>query len=138
MTLDKIIENDPRYQKDAYLFVKDALEFTQNRLGKKSIINEERHITGKELLEGIREYALSLYGPMTITVFEEWGVRSCEDFGEIVFNMVNARLLSKTENDTKEDFKSIYTFEEAFRKPFLPSSKSNKSNKLNAWLIEMG
>ncbi len=131
MNLKQIVAKDPRYQEDAYLFVKEALEFTQNRLGKKSLINEERHITGKELLEGIREYALSLYGPMTITVFEEWGIHSCEDFGEIVFNMVNASLLSKTKNDTKKDFKSVYTFDEAFRQPFLPSSKSNNSRKLN-------
>lgn len=124
--IEKIIARDPRYHKDAYSFVREALEFTQRRLGKKSVTGEERHITGQQLLEGIRDYALAQFGPMTLTVFEEWGIHSCEDFGEIVFNMVDACLLAKTENDSKDDFKSIYDFYEVFKKPFLPSSKQNK------------
>jgi uncharacterized repeat protein (TIGR04138 family) len=125
--LEKVIEKDPRYPKEAYYFVREALEFTQKKLGRLTARGEERHVTGQELLEGIREYALSEFGPMTLTVFEEWGIRRCEDFGEIVFNLVDAELLGKTENDTKEDFKGGYDFEEAFRKPFLPSSKLNKN-----------
>ncbi|MGB9603052.1 MAG: Minf_1886 family protein [Verrucomicrobiia bacterium] len=125
--IEKITAKDPRYHKDAYIFVREALEFTQRRLGKKAAIGEERHITGQQLLEGIRDYALSQFGPMTLTVFEEWGIHSCEDFGEIVFNMVDAMLLAKTENDSKEDFKNVYDFYEAFKKPFLPSSKNNKT-----------
>jgi len=62
------------------------------------------HVTGQELLEGIRQYALQQYGPMTVTVFEEWGVNHCRDFGEIVFNMVESGLLQKTETDTRNDF----------------------------------
>ena len=58
---------------------------------------------------------------MTLTVLHEWGLRSCEDFGEIVFNMVEANLLAKTETDSREDFKAGYDFHEAFRQPFLPS-----------------
>ncbi|MGC8743129.1 MAG: Minf_1886 family protein [Verrucomicrobiia bacterium] len=124
--IEKIVEKDKRYSKDAYYFVREALEFTQQKLGKKSAIGEERHITGQQLLEGIRDYALSQFGPMTLTVFEEWGIHSCEDFGEIVFNMVDAMLLAKTENDTREDFKNVYDFYEVFQKPFLPPSKAIK------------
>src|SRR6185436_2908988 len=82
-----------------------------------------RHITGQELLAGIRDYALSLYGPMVPTVFDEWGIRGCEDFGEIVFNMVEVGLLAKTDEDSREHFKGVYGFDEAFRKPFLPEAK---------------
>jgi uncharacterized repeat protein (TIGR04138 family) len=82
-----------------------------------------RHITGQELLNGIRDYALAQFGPMAITVFEEWGIRKCPDFGEIVFNMVEIGLLAKTESDTRADFEGGYDFDDVFRKSFLPSYK---------------
>lgn len=121
-TLGLILARDPRYQRDAYLFVKDALDHTQ-KLVVKNNKGELRHVTGQELLGGIRDYALSQFGPMTAMVFEEWGIKRCEDFGEIVFNMVEIGLLGKTEKDSREDFANGYTFEEAFRKPFLPAAK---------------
>ena len=83
-----------------------------------------RHVSGQELLAGIRAYALDQYGPMTLTVLSEWGVRGCEDFGELVFNMVENNLLAKTKDDSRDDFKNGYTFEEAFRKPFLPAGNA--------------
>ena len=120
--LNKMVEQNPQYHRDAYLFLREALEFTQKAVGKTNK-NTVRHITGQELLEGIREYALAIYGPMTVTVFEAWGVTSCEDFGQMVFLMIENNLLRKTDQDRPEDFKNGYSFEEAFRKPFLPSSK---------------
>jgi uncharacterized repeat protein (TIGR04138 family) len=121
-TLALIIAKDPRYQRDAYLFVKDALDHTQ-KLVLKENKGELRHVSGQELLGGIREYALTQFGPMTQMVFEEWGIKRCEDFGEIVFNMVEIGLLGKTEQDSREDFANGYDFHEAFRKPFLPASR---------------
>ena len=121
-TLALILAKDPRYQRDAYLFVKDALDHTQKIVVKENK-GELRHVTGQELLGGIREYALTQFGPMTKMVFEEWGITRCEDFGEIVFNMVEIGLLGKTEKDSREDFANGYEFDEAFRKPFLPSSR---------------
>ena len=117
--LEKIIDRDPRYHRDAYHFLREALDFTQKKAGKVPK-DEIRHVTGQTLLVGIREYALNEFGPMTLTVFEEWGVRTCEDFGEIVFNMVESGLLAKTEEDSRADFKNGYDFAEAFRQPFLP------------------
>lgn len=122
--LEKIVEQDARYHRDAYLFLREALEHTQTMIGKKT--HELRHITGQELLKGIREYALETFGPMTIEVFGEWGVRTCEDFGNMVFVMVEHNLLRKTEQDSPEDFKKGYSFEEAFRTPFLPSSRTQQ------------
>jgi uncharacterized repeat protein (TIGR04138 family) len=120
--LDKILTKDSRFGREAYLFVREALDHTQKMIGKPPK-NEIRHVSGRQLLDGMREYALNQYGPMVVTVLEEWGIRACEDIGEIVFNMVEARLLAKTENDTRDDFKGHFTFEEAFRKPFLPSGR---------------
>jgi len=122
-TLALILAKDPRYQRDAYLFVKDALDHTQKLVIKENK-GEVRHVTGQELLAGIREYALTQFGPMTKMVFEEWGIHRCEDFGEIVFNMVEIGLLGKTEQDSRADFANGYNFDEAFRKPFLPSHRS--------------
>lgn len=118
--LEQILTRDPRYHREAYLFVRDALDHTQKLLARKTGKNELRHVTGQELLEGIRQYALEQYGPLALMVLEEWGVRRCEDFGEIVFNMVEAHLLAKTDADTREDFRGGYDFFEAFRQPFLP------------------
>lgn len=125
--LETILAKDSRYTRDAYLFVRDALDFTQ-----KAALRERRegfHVTGQELLAGVREYALAQFGPMAITVLEEWGITRCEDFGEIVFNVVEAGLFSKTDTDSREDFKNGYTFENAFRKPFLPQHKTARETK---------
>lgn len=121
-TLALILAKDPRYQRDAYLFVKDALDHTQKLIVKNNK-GELRHVSGQELLGGVRDYALTQFGPMAAMVFEEWGIKRCEDFGEIVFNMVEIGLLGKTEKDSRDDFANGYTFEDAFRKPFLPASK---------------
>src|SRR5215472_4751514 len=123
--LEAILAKDTRYHRDAYLFVRDALDFTQ-----KVTIRERRegrlHVTGQELLAGIRDFALAQFGPMAMTVLAEWGVTRCEDFGEIVFNMVENSLLSKTDSDRREDFQNGYDFDDAFRKPFLPGSQTKK------------
>ena len=121
-TLALVLTKDPRYPRDAYIFVKDALDHTQKIVLKENK-GEMRHVSGQELLIGIRDYALAQFGPMTKMVFEEWGIKRCEDFGEIVFNMVEIGLLGKTEKDSREDFAGGYDFDDAFRKPFLPSSK---------------
>ena len=120
--LVKIQAKDNRYHREGYLFVREALDHTQKTVGKDSR-GRLRHVTGQELLAGIREYALKQFGPMSNTVLEEWGIRRCEDFGEIVFNMVEVGWLAKTSKDSRADFEGGYTFEEAFRDPFLPRSK---------------
>lgn len=97
-----------RYRPQAYLFVLAALHVTVGRLP------EPRHITGRELLEGIRLYGLDQFGPLTAQVLAHWGVHTTEDFGEIVFHLVEAKLLGKTEEDSLEDFKGVYDFAAAF------------------------
>ena len=120
--LAQILKKDPRFHRDAYLFVREALDFTQKLVVKENR-GQLRHVSGQELLDGIRQFAVSQYGPMTLMLFAEWGVHNCRDFGEIVFNMVEIGLLAKTEQDTRVDFENGYDFEEVFRKPYLPGKK---------------
>ena len=122
--LEKIVERDLRFQRDAYHFLREALDFTQKLISKENR-GTVRHVSGQELLDGLRQYALQQYGPMTATVLEEWGVRNCRDFGDIVFNMVESGLLAKTETDTRDDFQDGYDFTDAFRKPFWPQGRLN-------------
>ena len=117
--LDSIVASDPRYQRDAYVFLRDALDFTTKQQ-KKVKGATVRHVTGPELLGGVRQYALKEFGPLVMTVFDNWGIHSCEDVGNMVFNLIGAGIFGKTEEDSIEDFKNVYDFEEAFVKPFAP------------------
>ncbi len=126
--VEQILARDSRYTRDAYLFVREALDYTQRLVGKETR-GAIRHVSGQELLDGIRQFALNQFGPMAVTVLEEWGVHNCRDFGEIVFNMVESSLLAKTEKDTRDDFQNGYDFTEAFRKPFWPQSKLKSETK---------
>src|ERR1700726_55924 len=118
--LDSIIAADPRYQRDAYVFLRDALDFTTKQQKKIKGVSV-RHVNGPELLDGVRQYALKEFGPMVITVFDSWGIHSCEDIGHMVFNLIGAGVFGKTEEDSIEDFKNVYDFQEAFVKPFAPA-----------------
>ena len=126
--VEMILAKDPRYARDAYVFVRESLDFTQKSIGKENR-GQIRHITGQELLDGIRQFALNQFGPMAVTVLEEWGVRNSRDFGEIVFNMVEIELLAKTDKDSRDDFQNGYDFTDAFLKPYWPPSKLNLENK---------
>jgi len=120
--VEQILATDARFQRDAYTFVREALDFTQKLISKENK-GAVRHVTGQELLDGIRQYSLIQFGPMTMTVLEEWGINHSKDFGDIVFNMVEIGLLAKTEKDTRDDFQTGYDFTEVFRKPFWPESR---------------
>jgi len=109
--IEQVAERDGRYRKDAYFFVFEALQYTVNSL---HLTGESRHVTGQQLLHGIAEHGLEQFGPMTKTVFEYWGVRETRDFGEIVFNLVKARLMGKTEDDNIDDFTGVYDFDTEF------------------------
>lgn len=85
--LEILTIKDPRYTREAYLFVREALDHTQRAMAKDKQ-GAIRHVSGQELLAGIREYAIAQFGPMAMTVLQEWGIHSCQDFGELVFNMV--------------------------------------------------
>ena len=112
VALLEAINKDKRYNPESYSFVMAGLDFTSKKL------KRHGHVTGQELAEGIREYALEQFGPMARPVLEYWGIKSTRDFGEIVFNMIDVGLLGKTELDSKKDFINIYDFKTAFDKDF--------------------
>ncbi len=118
-----ICKEDPRFDRKAYDFVRLGLDHAVKELRKKDASRAERsrHVTGPELLDGLRTYALDQFGPLTKTVLNAWGVRRCTDFGDIVFNLIEYNVFSKTENDRREDFSDIYNFDDAFVKPFQPA-----------------
>ena len=115
--------DDSRYSSGAYYFLREALDYTI----KISFDNEEsselsQHISGQELLEGIKDFALERYGPMAFELFKSWGVNNCKDFGNIVFNLVECQVLGKNDSDTPEDFEKGYNFKETFLNPFAPEN----------------
>jgi uncharacterized repeat protein (TIGR04138 family) len=132
IVFDKLIERvedkKQHYHPDAYRFVWEALESTQAVL---AIVRRggKRQVTGQELLTGIRELGLAQFGPMAPAVFEEWGIRSCRDFGQIVFNMMEAGLLSSPDGDCRAEFEKGFDFYDAFRRPFLPPSRQLKPRR---------
>lgn len=116
-----ILKEDPRYPLEAYVFLRLSLDFTIRTMNKPAK-GPARHITGQELLDGIRLYALQEFGPIARTVLETWHITRTEDFGNLVFNLVNHGVLGKTDQDKLEDFSGGYAFHTAFTEPFLPSS----------------
>jgi uncharacterized repeat protein (TIGR04138 family) len=106
--LSEILRKDPRHPRAAYDFVREALYQTVEELGVKG------HVSARELLEGIRKYAREQYGPLSRTVFASWGVNETKDFGRIVFNLVSAGEMGKTDDDDIAHFDAVYKFEDAF------------------------
>ncbi len=125
--MEQILREDPRYDEHAYMFVRDALDHAIKRKSKSSE-RPGRHVSGAELLDSIRDYALKEFGPMAYTVLKHWGISGSEDFGNIVFNLVDAGILGKTDEDSREDFADGYDFDEVFRKPFLPGSSNYRTS----------
>jgi uncharacterized repeat protein (TIGR04138 family) len=117
--VERICANDARFASDAYHFVQEGLNHTLKSL-KRGGQHAHRHVSGQELLHGLREFALKEYGPMSKAVLNEWGIRSTDDFGQVVFNLVNAGVLGKNETDSPGDFKNVFNFDDAFVKPFVP------------------
>ena len=133
----KLLKQDRRYKIDAYAFVFEALNFAHTRLGmgadqpaeaeeeqpgelpeEGGTKEVERHLTGQQLCEAIRQYALEQYGYMAKSVLNSWGVKTTGDFGEIVFNLIGIGQMRKTTEDRREDFNDVFDFETGLRTNF--------------------
>lgn len=119
-----ILRRDKRFDPHAYFFLKDALDFTLKRVAEASG-GQPRHVSGPELLEGFRDYALDQFGPMAATLMTEWGVRKCSDVGDMVFNLIEEQVFGRQESDCKEDFIGSFDLEDALRLPFLPKKRQS-------------
>ncbi|MCX5693854.1 MAG: hypothetical protein NT014_01775 [Candidatus Omnitrophica bacterium] len=111
----KICAQDKRYKPDAYEFILQGLTFTQKKLKKAT------HVSGGELACGLRDYAIDQYGALANRVLSHWGINQTQDFGNIVFNMIEKKLLSKTAEDSLFDFKDVYDFKAAFANVLMDS-----------------
>jgi len=114
-TSGDVLSANKKYHRNAYEFVFDALRYTQETLDRGLAMEEESaHISGPELLEGIRLLAQEKYGLLAQTVFRSWNVETTGDFGRIVFELVERGEMRKTERDQLSDFMDVYDFHEAF------------------------
>ena len=137
-SLMKLLAADPRYQLEAYVFVRKSLQYAQEVMGFGDPSDDEssddddtgeRHVTASQLCEAARQYALNEYGLMSRLVLKRWGITSTSDFGEIVYNMIKIQFMKKSERDRREDFNNLFEFSEAFDESFeitLPNDR--KSN----------
>ena len=129
----RLARENKRYRIEAYAFVFEALNYAQTIMGLGSNSpaptpeesGEERHLTGQQLCEAIRRYAIEQYGYMSKTVLNSWGIRATSDFGEIVYNLIEIGQMRKSEGDHREDFDNVFQFDEAFVNGFkiAPSEK---------------
>lgn len=114
----ELLKYDQRYHHEAYQFVREALAYAQEILKmphQPAAGGEgERHLTGQQLCEAIRLYALDQFGFMAKIVLNNWGVYSTSDFGEIVYNLIRFKQMKKSESDRREDFNDCYEFDSAF------------------------
>jgi uncharacterized repeat protein (TIGR04138 family) len=120
----QLLRDDPRYKLEAYQFVREALDFAHSELGlgRSAPVGEEpppdAHVTGPQLCEALRLYALQQFGYLAKAVLNSWGVHSTGDFGDIVFNLIGISEMKKSETDRREDFDGVYDFDQAFVREF--------------------
>jgi uncharacterized repeat protein (TIGR04138 family) len=113
-----LTDSDSRYHADAYFFLREGLD--QAVKLRKRQMGESGHVTGQQVCEGLRQLAIKAFGPMVPMVLEYWGIRKTDDFGEMVWNLIELGVFGRTENDSREDFKNVYSFRDAFVTPYVP------------------
>ena len=124
--LTELLRRDKRYHAEAYIFVFEGLRYAQEQHGlvkarlqdSDDDEEEDRHVSGQQLCEAIRRYAVEQYGLMAKCVLNTWGIRDTSDFGEIVFNLIDIGQMRKTDSDRREDFNDVFDFDKAFRQGF--------------------
>lgn len=119
--LRSVWKKDGRYRLEAYQFLFDALDKTVKFTGKDQETGAAKHVTGQELLDGMRQHATKLFGPLAAQVWRTWGVNSTLDWGRIVFNLVDSELLRRQDTDSIDDFRDGYDFDEVFVRSYRPA-----------------
>jgi uncharacterized repeat protein (TIGR04138 family) len=125
--LAELLRRDRRYHRNAYFFIFEALRYAQEQMGlgqailsDAPVLEDQRHVTGQQLCEAIRRYAVEQYGMLAKSVLNDWGVKNTGDFGEIVFNLIEIGQMKKTDSDRREDFHNVFDFDDGLRDAFLP------------------
>ena len=132
-TVARICDKDSKFDIEAYYFVREGLDYAAEKYKNGET---RRHVTGQELCEALREYATDEFGPAAYLVLTEWNLTKTDDFGEIVYRLITEGVFGKEPKDSQEDFKNLYSFEEAFKTPYEPepsergpAKKTNKREK---------
>jgi len=112
LKIEGLVQKHKEYKIEAYHFVMAGLNATLAGM------DEHRHLSGQELSMGIKDYALQQFGPLVIPVLEHWGLKATFDFGKVVYYLIAAKLMTKTNEDTVDDFKDVYDFEDVFKKNY--------------------
>ena len=115
-TLEEIVAEVGLYPREAFKFVQAGLSHTVDKIHAELADDPDanRHVTGQQLCEGLRDYALNEWGLLAGTVLRRWGIQGTYDFGRIVFALVDNKHMAKTDEDTIEDFRNVYDFKTAF------------------------
>lgn len=125
-----LLEEDPRFKIEAYQFIRESLQYAHEHLDlilvddSGAVAADEpssagsRHLTGQQLCEACRLYAIEQYGYLAKMVLENWGIHSTSDFGELVYNLIRIEQMRKSDTDRREDFDDVYDFEDAFEPKF--------------------
>lgn len=132
----QLTRRPPHYAYEAYEFVCEAVTFTQKRLGRMPDPDrgsaEDRHVTGAELLRGVCDLALQSFGMMAPLVFKRWNVRTTDDIGRIVFDLIAIGVLSKSDRDAPEDFSNqfelLQALEEGYELTLDPKSMAKRGD----------
>lgn len=117
--LKAVLERDSSYPVPAYRFIYEGLDYTVKNIGCK------RHVTGRELAEGLRNLAIEQFGGLALLVLGQWNIRKTADFGNMVFNLVEAGLMSRSDTDSPEDFAEVYDFTRTFKIDAKPTPLSS-------------
>ncbi len=126
--VEAIGSKDQSFDPGAYYFLKDALDFTVRR-AMESNEGEHRHVAASELLIGFRDLAIQEFGPMAGTMMLEWGVKSCNDVGTMVFQLIEEGVFGKQDSDTQDDFAELFPLIETLEAPFQPQNSASVSGK---------
>jgi uncharacterized repeat protein (TIGR04138 family) len=129
--VEAISSKNPSYDTGAYYFLKEALDFTVQR-AMESNEGEHRHVAASELLIGFRDLAIQEFGPMASTMMLEWGVKSCNDIGSMVFQLIDEGVFGKQDSDTPEDFAELFPLIETLEAPFEPKNAAPVSSTMDA------
>ena len=123
-----LLSEDPRYKFEAYQFIRESLQFAHEHLNLPDVAHASdtsetpapapKHVTGQQLCEACRQYALEQYGYMAKLVLANWGIHATSDFGELVYNLIRIEQMRKSDSDRREDFDDVYAFDDAFEPKF--------------------
>jgi uncharacterized repeat protein (TIGR04138 family) len=114
-SMEQVIQEDGRYPLDAFAFLHDGLaKAVQGVYGDQAATEGQHHVSGQQLCNALRELALERWGMLAQTVLNRWNIRATIDFGNMVYLLIEGNFMRKTDEDSVEDFRDVYDFDQAF------------------------